>query len=106
MDSQNALDHVFQRQAPVCSDGKDLWPAIILARMLVDRLQRLHVRVLYQKIPREDNLAHSIAKSEQRRRYRRGWVSADDRWPDCMESGMVGRLSYGRQESARPYKGV
>ncbi len=85
VDSQNAYDHVFERKAPVCMDGKDLGPGITLARMLVDRLQRRGVSVVYRKIAREDNFAHSIAKHEQRRRYDGGWVSSDNWWPDCMD---------------------
>ncbi len=76
---------VFEMKEPVCVDARDLWPGITLARMLVDRLQRRGVSVVYRKIAREDNFAHSIAKHEQRRRYDGGWVSSDNWWPDCMD---------------------
>ena len=78
-------------------DGKHLWPGITLARMLVECLRGLRVTVQHVKIAREDNLAHSIAKREQRRRYRADWVLIDDLWPDCMQVtwkdvfGMVAR---------------
>ena len=106
LDSQNSLDHVFRRIAPVHEDGRQLWPGISLARMLADRLERLGVTVGYEKVPRNDNLAHCIAKREQRRRYDRGWVSSDNWWPECMDSkwlGVFGMIATNRRWGRADY---
>jgi ribonuclease HI len=83
VDSKNAISHVFQMVDPSGMDGKDLWPIITLARMLVQRL-RTRVTVLYEKVDRKDNVAHRIAKDEQRRRYDGGWLTGDNNWPQYM----------------------
>ncbi len=105
-DSQNACDHVFEKKEPVRMDGKDLWPAIHLARMLVDRLEGLGVRVVYQKIAREDHFTHCIAKHEQRRRYELGWVSSENCWPDCMDCKWLDvfhRVARNRSQGVKEY---
>ena len=79
IDSQNAVDHVFGYKQPVYTDGWDLMPAIQLCRMLFTRLRLARCRVVSgRSIPKNIHLPHQIAHHEQRRRYDRDWLAADD----------------------------
>jgi hypothetical protein len=80
IDSQRVLDHVFQGNEPVTQAGKDLYPAIKLARSLMQRVVASGVCLQHQKVPRELNVAHCMAKDEQRSRFEAGWRN-EDNWP-------------------------
>ena len=79
--SQRALEHVFEDTDPVERSGRDLWPGIILARGLLERLRRTGVSVLAEKVMSYQNLAHVIAYEEQKYRRESGWVVEEDEWP-------------------------
>ena len=81
IDSQNAIDHIFERIDPSTPAGRDLWPGIKLARALYDRLRDLNVDVQYAKVPSKQNLAHHVAKAEQEYRLAGNWLAAQNRWP-------------------------
>ena len=81
IDSQNAINHVFERIDPTTRDGRDLIPGISRARALYQKLQDLNVQVRYAKVPSKENLAHHVAKAEQEYRLRTGWGTSEDRWP-------------------------
>ena len=80
VDSQRALDHVFQDADPVERSGRDLWPGIILARGLL-RLRLTGVSVFAGKVMSCHNLAHVIAYQEQKDRSESGWGVEEDEWP-------------------------
>ena len=81
VDSQRALEHVFEDTDPVDRSGRDLWPGIILARELLIRLRRTGVSVFAGKVMSRQNLAHVIAYQEQKYRRESGWVVEEDEWP-------------------------
>ena len=81
VDSQRALEHVFEDTDPVERSGRDLWPGIILARELLIRLRRTGVSVYAEKVMSRKNLAHVIAYQEQKYRRESGWVVEEDEWP-------------------------
>ena len=76
-DSKNAIHHVFDDIDPTHRDGKYLWPAIMLARALLSKVRRSKRGIRIQWIPRKQNLAHAIARDEQRRRYKEYWQLPD-----------------------------
>ena len=81
IDSQNAIDHVFEEKDPVERSGRDLWPCILLARRIVSLLQSIGVKVSATKVPRRHNLGDCLAKSEMRYRIKHDWRHEDDYWP-------------------------
>ena len=81
IDSQNAIDHVFEEKDPVERSGRDLWPCILLARRIVSLLQSIGVKVSAMKVPRRHNLGDCLAKSEMRYRIKHDWRHEDDYWP-------------------------
>ena len=81
VDSQRALEHVFEDKDPVERSGKDLWPGITLARELLLRLSRKGLSVCVQKVTSQENLAHVIAYREQKDRSESGWGVEEDEWP-------------------------
>ena len=81
VDSQRALEHVFEAKDPVDRSGRDLWPGIILARELLLRLRRKGVSVYGEKVLSRQNLAHVLAYQEQTYRRESGWAVDDDEWP-------------------------
>lgn len=81
VDSLVAMNYVFSGADPVDKEGRDLWPGISLARLLLHRLRDGGITVSAQKVPRAENRAHHIAKTEQRYRYTFNWRVEDDEWP-------------------------
>ena len=78
-DSQNMINHVFGGLDPVEKDGKDLTPAVLLARALVSKLQLTH-RVSAIWIPRDRNrAANSLSRAALRYRLGRP-LAMDDQW--------------------------
>ena len=84
VDSENAIKHVFLKQDPTDTDGWDLYPAIALARNLVELLRELNIQVSAEKVVSRKNLAHHIAKSEMQYRRDRGWKPHEERWPEAL----------------------
>ena len=82
VDSANARNHVFLKQDPTNADGWHLWPAILLARNLVDLLREMGIEVSSEKVSSRRNMADHIAKSEMRYRRECGWMCDEDYWPD------------------------
>jgi ribonuclease HI len=75
-DSQVALDHVFAQKDPVSKAGRDNWPAIKLARVLLQRLKDVSI-VSVKKVTSKDNLAHCIAIRALRERSLVHWKNPD-----------------------------
>ena len=84
VDSADAINHVFERQDPTGEDGWDLYPAIMLARVLVSHLSDLGIHVSFEKVASSRNLAHFIASSGIRHRRRDHWSSSEDEWPEVL----------------------
>ena len=83
-DSQNMIKHVFDGVDPVEKDGKDLTPAVLLARALVSKLQVSH-RVSAIWIPRARNsAANSLSRAALRYRLGRP-LAMDDQWESLSE---------------------
>ena len=80
VDSENALNHVFNGQDPTTLEGRYLWPVIKLARHVL-RAVRARVEVSAFHVPTERNLAHHIAIRELRRRRVQEWRRPDV-WDD------------------------
>jgi hypothetical protein len=89
IDSQRAFEHVFHGKEPSTHAGSQLYPAISLARFLVNRIRDAGVCFRCQKVPRELNLAHCIAKHEQRKRLETGWLLKENKWPSYMAEDWV-----------------
>ena len=84
-DSQNMIKHVFDGVDPVEKDGKDLTPAVLLARALVSKLEQTH-QVSCTWTPRDRNRAAN-SPSRAALRYRLGRpLAMDDQWDGLSES--------------------
>lgn len=80
MDSVNMIKHVFEELTPRDKDGRDLYPAIFVCRLILQRLRGVGIAVRGVYVNRLENVAHRIAKREQEYRLSRDWRAADNRW--------------------------
>ena len=78
VDNNNAVGHIFKCAFPERRDGWDLWPAILLGREIVCRLESIGISVTAEWVRSRDNLAHGIAVSECRTRRQGHWDRGDD----------------------------
>ena len=84
VDSVDAINHVFETQDPTGESGWDLYPAIMLARVLVSHLSDLGIHVSLEKVASSRNLAHFIANTGIRTRRQGNWLTSEDEWPEVL----------------------
>ena len=87
-DSQVALDHVFAQKDPASKAGRDNWPGIKLARVLLQRLKDVST-VSVKKVMSKGNFAHCIALSALRERSVQHWKNLD-RLPGHLPQSYLG----------------
>ena len=63
-----------------CRSGQELWPAIALARRILDVLGDEDISVSAEKVSSRENQASQLSRSEIQYRRAGGWRSDEDRW--------------------------